>query len=241
MPFKGMPFYSIKRATTQQSTTVVTSGLQLYFDAGLSTSYPGTGTTWNDISGNGKTATITGNFAHVSGTAGYLWDFYNFNTYITINSTTITGLSALTVQSIFMYEASQYEGAKHFASTNSGGNGWALETRFGGNEVYFISDGGSRNAGTTVTQNIWNFASGIRDVSNLSVSLRTNGNSRITNTYPSMSNVDLTAPWMVSRFQTGGVILRGRLAAILFYNRALTTTEETQNYNYFKTRYTSMP
>lgn len=39
---------------------IVTSGLILHMDAAISSSYPGSGTTWNDISGNGRVATLAG-------------------------------------------------------------------------------------------------------------------------------------------------------------------------------------
>ena len=40
------------------SPSIVTSGLALAFDAGNAKSYPGTGTTWTDLSGNGLTGAI---------------------------------------------------------------------------------------------------------------------------------------------------------------------------------------
>lgn len=48
-------------ATTHTWTvsTIVTSGLSLLWDASNPTSYPGTGTTWYDISGNNKNGTLT--------------------------------------------------------------------------------------------------------------------------------------------------------------------------------------
>jgi hypothetical protein len=38
---------------------LVTSSLMLHLDASNVTSYPGTGVTWTDISGNGKVVTLT--------------------------------------------------------------------------------------------------------------------------------------------------------------------------------------
>jgi hypothetical protein len=38
---------------------IVTSGLVMHLDAGNSSSYPGTGTTWTDLSGNGNNGTLT--------------------------------------------------------------------------------------------------------------------------------------------------------------------------------------
>jgi hypothetical protein len=37
---------------------IVTDGLVLYLDAANQKSYPGTGTTWNDLSGNGNNGTL---------------------------------------------------------------------------------------------------------------------------------------------------------------------------------------
>jgi hypothetical protein len=42
---------------------------------------------------------------------------------------------------------------------------------------------------------------------------------------------------MVSRNATSGTVLRGRLATVLFYTRALSSDEELQNYNTLRIRY----
>ena len=44
-------------AKTVMGSNLVTNGLNLYLDAGIS--YPGSGTVWNDLSGNSLNATIT--------------------------------------------------------------------------------------------------------------------------------------------------------------------------------------
>ena len=38
---------------------IVTSGLVMLLDAANPKSYPGTGTTWSDLSGNGNNGTLT--------------------------------------------------------------------------------------------------------------------------------------------------------------------------------------
>lgn len=45
--------------TIVEEATVVTTGLQLYLDAGQAASYPGTGTAWTDLSDNGRNGTLT--------------------------------------------------------------------------------------------------------------------------------------------------------------------------------------
>lgn len=46
---------------------IVTRGMLTYWDAGNSRSYPGTGTTWNDLSGNGNTGTLVDGPTYASG------------------------------------------------------------------------------------------------------------------------------------------------------------------------------
>ena len=57
----------------QGALPVVTTGLQLYLDAQLSTSYPGTGTTWYDLSGNGNNVVMqnSGNITYTGSGVGY--------------------------------------------------------------------------------------------------------------------------------------------------------------------------
>jgi hypothetical protein len=54
-----------------QTTGIVSGGLQMYVDAGNAASYPGSGTTWSDLSGNGNDATLVNSPTHTSGDSGY--------------------------------------------------------------------------------------------------------------------------------------------------------------------------
>ncbi len=47
-------------ATQHSYGKTVTSGLVLYLNAADRNSYPGTGTAWNDLSGNSNTGTLNG-------------------------------------------------------------------------------------------------------------------------------------------------------------------------------------
>ena len=49
---------------------VVTTGLQLYLDAGNASSYSGSGTAWNDLSGNGRNGTLTNGPTYSSDNGG---------------------------------------------------------------------------------------------------------------------------------------------------------------------------
>ena len=52
------------------SPRIVTDGLVLCLDAGNTKSYPGTGTTWSDLSGNGNTGTLTNGPTYSSDNGG---------------------------------------------------------------------------------------------------------------------------------------------------------------------------
>ena len=53
---------------------VITNGLVMYLDAGSRQSYPGSGATWTDLSGNGRNMTLTR-----TGSAGSFPTFNNTN------------------------------------------------------------------------------------------------------------------------------------------------------------------
>ena len=67
--------------TITQELSVVTTGLQLYLDAGQAASYPGTGTDWTDLSGNGRNGTLT-NGPTYSATNGGSIVFDGTNDYV---------------------------------------------------------------------------------------------------------------------------------------------------------------
>ena len=59
---------------------IVTGDMLIYLDAGNKKSYPGSGTTWYDLSGNNRNFTLVGNLTH----GGFYFDGFGANTeYVT--------------------------------------------------------------------------------------------------------------------------------------------------------------
>jgi len=218
--------------TRDSGVKVVNNGLGLWFDAAQTVSYPRTGTSWTDRA-SGAVCTIGGSYAWYSGNGGYFADFANFNTtYQIASSYSVTGLAGLTMQAVVRFDRGQYEQATLLGSTNSGGNDFKLTP------TGIVSDGGGRNAFTTLTTGVYYFISCTRDVATLSLSVRINNGARTTNTYASLGNVNFTDGWMISANRTGGVVLLDpRIATILFYTRTLSSDEELQNFNALRIRY----
>jgi len=65
------------------SPRIITDGLVLCLDAGNPKSYPGSGTTWTDLSGNGNNGTLTNGPTYNSGNLGSLV-FDGVNDYVNL-------------------------------------------------------------------------------------------------------------------------------------------------------------
>ena len=71
-------------------TNMITRGLIGYWDANNTNSYPGTGTTWSDLSGNGYTGTLTNGPTYSSSNGGGIV-FDGSNDYVNVTYTGNTG------------------------------------------------------------------------------------------------------------------------------------------------------
>lgn len=66
---------------------IVTDGLIVHLDAANTKSYPGSGTTWTDLSGNGNTGSLNNSQSFSSNNGGYIINSNYQNISITQNST----------------------------------------------------------------------------------------------------------------------------------------------------------
>jgi hypothetical protein len=117
----------------QASGGLVTSGLVLYYNSANSSSYPGTGTTITDLSGNSNTGTMTGaQIAYNSGSNGiFIFGTGGNNTGSYINTphaTSIDNLGALTMSMwLNISTTSTYSHMFFYKSDNNGSAGYFLE------------------------------------------------------------------------------------------------------------------
>ncbi len=86
-----------ERKPIVNNTFTVTSGLVLNLDAGNTASYPGTGTTWTDLSGNGNNGTLFSGVGYNSANGGSLV-FDGVNDYVNLpNSLNLSTNSGFTI------------------------------------------------------------------------------------------------------------------------------------------------
>ena len=85
------------------SPKIITDGLVLLLDAGNPKSYSGSGTTWNDLSGNGNHGT-NANMTFETDKGG-VFDFNNSNSQSSIaNSDSLNPVSQLTLEAVVNFD-----------------------------------------------------------------------------------------------------------------------------------------
>jgi hypothetical protein len=215
------------------SPSIITSGLVLNLDAGNAASYPGTGTTWTDLSGNGNNATLYNGAAYSSANGGVMV-FDGINDY------------AKTSAGIFNNSSFSYNGWFKFSSLTGGiyeyqdnNNGFRLVANSNGTMLFrLFFTNGSYSTEITSAQ----LTTGVYKYISLNFELGVGAKIYINNTLIHTFNTTYTPQYGLSQFfSIGGGAWAGfgnyNSNNIQVYNRSLTSTEVTQNFNAFKSRY----
>ena len=228
---------------------IVRNGLVLELDAASKNSYPGTGTAWTDLSGNGYNGTLT-NATYSSNNGGSIV-FNGTNSYVLFSntSTILNGLSAASMNMWVNLTRRGGGGVKYQAVA-----GWRDD---GDADFYFLLIDGSgatvptefRTRTTTGQWDVsvsylpyfgsWTFISTV--VSSNRTDLYINGslvgsNTNKTGAFGAASNqfrigTDSAFPSLIT------YPMQGNMANFLAYNRALSAAEVIQNYNATKSRF----
>jgi hypothetical protein len=216
---------------------IVTSGLVMALDAGNVVSYPGSGTSWKDLTINGNNSTLYNGptFSDVNGgvisfdgsddyaTAGNFFTYQSF----TINLWVKPGSSQTTYADII---DNNHTGAQNWVCQQNADD--LNQYQFG----VFGSSGQNSLTGTfTLTSNVWvnlTFTyDGDKVRGYINGSLFGTGNSLGT-------TIHYAAPtFNIGRWNSGGRNWNGQYGAISVYDRPLTLQEISQNYNATKARF----
>jgi hypothetical protein len=219
---------------------LITNGLQLNLDAGDSSSYPGSGTTWYDLSGNGRNFTWN-SVSFTSGSIPYFSTSGKKATGPASNSFGINNTSGYTIFLIMMQNTLQNSGAFQFYSTGASDNRGIFSHCTWSNDYVYFDQGGCCNSDTRVfvasggsqTWNIWTFR---RFTNSSTRTISKNGSTLITNT-ASAVNINLnTTGATVGGTQTYNN-WDARLGGFIVYNRGLSDSEITYNYDELKSKY----
>ena len=211
---------------------ITTSGLILYLDAGNATSYPGSGTTWYDLSGNSNDAAAFGTPTYTA-TNGGGFNFNSSSDYFDTapnlrESYTSTGLSAAA-----WVQADSFPFVEGIIERNTWGvsDGWALYVHFYSKvngPRFAYPDGGSPTL-STGTPYYLAFTINTAGTSVLYV----NGVQAETRSGQGVPTASSFSPTIGK----GDYAWPGDIYQVHIYNRDLTSGEMLANFNATKSRY----
>ena len=216
--------------------TLVTSGLVLNLDASNASSYPGSGTSWFDLSGNGNTGTLTNGPTFNSANGGSIV-FDGSNDYVSSFPTQISGVGSKTVSAWIKINKTSRTGV---AGTRSDQDGWAFTVNRGayGNLTYFHTGGSEIQVAAGIITNTWYNVCVTYNLTSTTAILYLNG---VQIGSPSTSFTAITPSSFKgvvgnedSAFSTP---FGGNIAQTLIYNTSLSASEVLQNYNVTKAKF----
>jgi hypothetical protein len=226
--------------TVEAGPNIVTNGLVLSLDAANSRSYPGTGTTWTDLSGNDNTGTLTSSPTYISLNNGY-FSFNGSTQYVELGNkfnidegtaalwftvdNNITTTNALNYR--LFGKTTDFE--FRFANTVSDAvNYGSLQGDLGGTNTV-------RTSQKNWTANQWYYATltwnQTSNVSNIYVNGVLDGTGTVSNI-----TGQTTENFNIGRSGTRGY-LAGKISLFKLYNRVISAAEVMQNFNALRGRY----
>ena len=225
---------------------IVTDGLLLHLDAGNSTSYPGSGTTWTDLSGNGNTGTLTNGPTFNSANSGSIV-FDGSNDCVLVSPTNFN-LLEFTVNMWFKSDdiVTDYRRLIQKSDTTGSTKGFVIASSANNGKLVFVYQPNYqtsevlRRSTTLVSTGVW-----------LHTSMTYNSSSGMKIYFNGVEDAGETATaedigWAAdtgnffsigSRAGSSTSFYDGNIAQVSVYNRALSATEVTQNFNALRGRF----
>jgi hypothetical protein len=217
-------------------SNIVTDGLRLYLDAGNAASYPGSGTTWTDISGFGNNFTLV-NGPTFSTESGGAIVFDGANDYATGPNSNTFGITAdCTIEMVI--KPTQAVGGTSFRFTaNENVRGLFAHTPY--DTGYYFDSANQRIQfidGTLINQNAY-FVFRRRAATSPYREIIRNSVQRAAQTDP-LNTMTLNAnPVLLAAIPSDFEYYKGNMYIFRVYNRALSDAELTQNYNADRARF----
>ena len=217
---------------------IVQDGLVLALDAADRNSYPGSGTTWRDLSGNVNNGTLTNGPTFNTGSAGSIV-FDGVDDYVSSFTSSISPVGTTRTILCFIYlTTTSRTGICGTRSLSGGGFGFTINRTTAGNLTYYHTGGSLIEIAASLTNNVWAQVGIVYNATAATAALYKNGN-QIGSTSTGFSAEGATSYNGVigDENQSVGTPFKGNIALVQTYNRALSSTEILQNYNATKTRF----
>jgi hypothetical protein len=217
----------------------IPSGMVLYLDTGVSASYPGSGSTWYDLSGYGNNGTIHG-ADYIGGTAAAL-DFNGTSSdyvdFSSVNQIPI-GNDPYTISIWFnsdeMPSIRGFIGWGEFGSVNQV-NAWRLQNVSGNSGFVHYWWGNDLTYATPMTTGVWYNAIAAYENGSRKIYLN---NVKVAEDFPTGHNVPYATNLKVGVSYPGfNEWFDGKIAQVIIYKRQATTAEISAIWNSGKSRF----
>lgn len=204
------------------NTEIPNEGLLLYVDAANKRSYPGSGTTWYDLSGNSRNGTLTGSPTWSSNNGGIFQ--FNGSNYIQFNNIN------LATSQYSVIGAARYSGGTRGRMITSISNNWLLG-HWGTTTENHYAEGWVTSSSSGANDTNWRILAATGDIVGDVWNMYVNGTNTFTNSNGSAGPNGLQVP------QAGGEQSIGECAFILVYDRPLFAVEMQQIFRTFRGRF----
>jgi hypothetical protein len=217
------------------SPSIITQNLVLCLDAANTKSYPGSGTTWTDLSGNGNNGTLVNGVGYNSGNLGSL-SFDGVDDRGTFTTPVFNTFSTISIFSFIRFNTTS-KSCQIFDTRDSSGDGLSFLMSNPTGNVLYASLNSSNIAGTTTIQSGVIYYVGLTydgSTAKLYFNANEDNSESITETFNVTAN-----PTIAVRSFSIGSASKGSCNIYLtkIYNRALSAAEIQQNYNALKGRF----
>ena len=240
MPFNiGGQIYNGTEADLQDYKNIITRGLVLHLDASALESYPSSGTSWYDMSGNNNHGTLTNGPTFSSDNQGYI-NFDGSNDYVTIpyssNWNFGTGEFTIEVWVNIASTSTPYQGIIGTFPSKWPASNWIVMTSTSNNAIRLYTFDGTYEGGVSNVGIVNGWMHGVITRVSNTVSLYVNGVLATSNDFTNISVNDSGNPLLIGN--AGGTYGNMKMASAKIYKGVgFTSSMVSQNYNIQKARF----
>jgi len=218
------------------------NGLVLLLDAANTKSYPGSGTTWTDLGGNGNTGTLTNGPTYSSANSGSIV-FDGVDDYVIGNTPSGLNLSQPCSINVWVYFNNFTQVNPRIIEVQD--SSYSIQILRAGATTLFATKNSNFQGGTTSTTwstpsaGVWYNISVVWQPSTSSTTLYLNGilQSSVGSTAVGAGNQANKYVLGDRSDFVGTTQLAGNIAQVSIYNRALSAAEVSQNFNATRGRF----
>jgi len=227
---------------TEYNPKIVTDNLVLCLDAGNTKSYPGSGTTWNDLSGQNNDMTLTSAPSHTSGSGGYFqFDGVNDTASVSLSDFN-SGHNPISIEMWVNIDDTDTDYRHIFGTRETAGSDCGFYTLLlnGANSTKMEARLTTASGNTDIVYNLgsnWNSWRQIvftYDTSDDRTRLYINGSLVSTSSTTNTGSFGTANPFTVARTSNNDFQTQMKGSKFLIYTKALSLSEVQTNYNFYK-------